>query len=153
MISFRPIQADDFPLLLDWLQRPHVKQWWDDGDDTIARVARNYSSDPETTKRFIATLDGSEIGYLQFIRLDKCHVGTDQFLADHDRLGKGLGTQCLRAFMNLIIAREAPDMISVDPHPNNRRAIRCYEKCGFVRDAERSSATVCFMILDCRTAR
>jgi RimJ/RimL family protein N-acetyltransferase len=36
--------------------------------------------------------------------------------------------------------------VLVDPHPANVRAIRCYEKCGFLRDAERSTPSVCCMI-------
>jgi len=145
MIDFRPLTDADFPLLLEWLGRPHVREWWDDGDDTLAKVAAHYSRDQNDTKRFVAELHGEPIGYFQYSRLSETDVGTDQFLADVRRLSKGLGTTCLRAFLKLIAVREQCLRISVDPHPSNHRAIRCYEKCGFTHDPERSNEFVHFM--------
>jgi len=28
-LTFRPITRADFPLLHEWLARPHVARWWD----------------------------------------------------------------------------------------------------------------------------
>ena len=42
MLRFRPLTPDDFPLMLEWLSKEHVKEWWDDGEDTIEKVADNY---------------------------------------------------------------------------------------------------------------
>ena len=70
-LSFRPMTPDDYPRLLDWLQRPHVKEWWDDGDDTLEKVAAHYS-DPDA-ERFIllyqeagSTDEARPIGYFQY---------------------------------------------------------------------------------------
>ena len=41
-IFFRVIKAEDYPQILVWLQRPHVKRWWDDGDDTLEKVVFKY---------------------------------------------------------------------------------------------------------------
>ncbi len=133
-------------MLLDWLQRPHVKQWWDNGDDTLAKVAAHYSMDPDETRRFIVLADGAAVGYFQYSRLDPAQVGTDQFLADAGTLSQGLGTRCLKDFVALIARNEAFETISVDPHPENRRAIRCYEKSGFRHDPVRSDANTYFMV-------
>lgn len=145
MITFRPLVGADFPTLLSWLQRSHVKEWWDDGDNTLEKVALHYARDPDNAKRFIALLDGQEIGYFQYHRFGDGHIGTDQFLADHRRLSKGLGTCCLVAFIDMIDSNEAPILISVDPHPKNKRAIRCYQKCEFVHEESESSPDVYFM--------
>ena len=149
MIRFRPLSSDDFPLLLEWLQRPHVKDWWDDGDDTLEKVVAHYSAAPETTKRFILVRDGEDAGYFQYHTLAPDHIGTDQFLAHGDQLNQGVGTECLITFIAMIAETQAPAIISVDPDVNNRRAIRCYEKCGFVHQPARSSATVHFMTRAC----
>jgi aminoglycoside 6'-N-acetyltransferase len=143
--DFRSLTHGDFPLLLEWLQRPHVKEWWDDGDDTLAKVTAHYSRDPENTKRFMAELDGQAVGYFQYHRFSVVHVGTDQFLADASLLSKGVGTTFLQAFVDLIGAREQCQWISVDPHPMNKRAIRCYEKCGFVQDPGKSKKSLYYM--------
>ena len=149
-MRFRPLSPDDFAKLLEWLQRPHVKQWWDNGDDTLNRVAEHYSKDPLTTRRFIAVIDSEDIGYFQYYRLEPGHVGIDQFLADGASLSKGIGTRCVLAFVKMISAVEALEKVSVDPHPANGRAIACYGRCGFVHDPSRSSATTHMMIKQCR---
>ncbi len=133
-------------MLQDWLQRPHIREWWDDGDDTLDKVAAHYSRSPEETKRFLAVVDGVDAGYFQYSRLGPTEIGVDQFLADGGALSQGLGARCLTEFVTLIDGREAPDTISLDPHQSNRRAIRCYEKCGFVHDPAQSDADIYFML-------
>ena len=123
-------------MLLDWLQRPHVKEWWDDGDDTLDKVAEHYGED-DGTERFILLLESEsregnlEAGYFQYYRNDKGEIGIDQFLSESDDLNHGIGTKAIIRFIRLVIDREAPSTIIVDPIPNNHRAIRCYEKVGF----------------------
>ncbi len=149
MLRFRSLGPNDFSTLLDWLQRPHVKEWWDDGDDTIEKVVAHYTSDLENTRRYIVVYDGEDAGFFQYHRFDSSHIGVDQFLAKEDQLSRGLGTLCLKAFIDMIVAREAPKFLSVDPEPANKRAIRCYEKCGFQHDPNRSTASVYFMVWNC----
>ncbi len=67
MRSFRPLTDADHPLLRDWLQRPHVKEWWDDGDNTLAKVAQHYSRDPGRTKRFFLQIDGGGFRISAFV--------------------------------------------------------------------------------------
>ena len=148
-VRFRPLSPDDFAQLLEWLQRPHVKQWWDNGDDTLDRVAAHYSRDRQTTKRFIAVIDSEDAGYFQYYRLEPGHVGIDQFLADGNSLSKGIGTRCVLAFVKMISAVETLKKMSVDPHPANSRAIACYGRCGFVHDPSRSSAITHMMTKQC----
>jgi len=134
-LRFRLLGPHDYPLLLEWLQRPHVKEWWDDGDNTLEKVAAHYSSSPETVKRYLlVTTDhsGNErpVGYFQFYIAEK-GVGVDQFLADPDLLGKGLGSAALRRFLEFVKEISGQTHFITDPDPRNTRAIRCYEKVGF----------------------
>ncbi len=145
MIEFKAISESDYPILLEWLQRPHVKEWWNDGHDTLDKVAASYSSDPDTTKRFIVELDSEARGYFQYYQIGSFHFGTDQFLANDHDLSTGIGTILLMAFIEKITDLEAVSYISVDPHPDNLRAVRCYEKCGFVHDVTNSKPNIFFM--------
>ena len=136
MLSFRSLTEDDFPMLHMWLQRPHVKEWWDDGDDTLEKVVSHYGAD-DGTKRFVLLLrhdSGGEsvaAGYFQHYRNDENEIGIDQFLSESDDLNHGIGTKAIIRFIELILGQEAASTIIVDPIPNNHRAIRCYEKVGF----------------------
>jgi aminoglycoside 6'-N-acetyltransferase len=44
-ITFEPLHESHFPLLLKWLEAPHVKKWWDqDVTYTMDLVREKYSS-------------------------------------------------------------------------------------------------------------
>ena len=59
--------------------------------------------------------------------------GIDLFLADPTRLNKELGTRVVRALSELLFSDPAVTKLQADPAPHNHRAIRCYEKAGFVQ--------------------
>jgi len=130
MISFRPVEPADFPLLLAWLARPHVRAWWDDGDDTLEKVVAHYGG--AGAARFLALQGGAAIGYIQYYRADAGEVGVDMFIGEPDLVGRGVGTSMLCAFLGLVAQREHPRTVIVDPDPRNGRAIRCYTKAGFL---------------------
>jgi len=44
-----------------------------------------------------------------------------------------LGTRLVRALVEILFADPAVTQVQTDPAPNNHRAIRCYEKAGFVQ--------------------
>ena len=132
MSTFRKLEEADFELLFNWLQQPHVKEWWDDGDDTIAKVKLHYTKGADTVTRFLLLSDNKEpVGYFQYYVEPYGVIGIDQFLGDVSLINKGLGTKAVMAFSKLIRETKQPTTIIVDPEPENHRAIRCYEKVGF----------------------
>jgi len=134
MFKFRHLTSDDFPLMLEWLSREHVKQWWNDGDDTLEKVARHYG-EKDGTKRFILVeiKEGEEkpIGYFQYYFASDNLIGIDQFIADETYLNRGIGTKTIKMFVGLILRKHEPSAVILDPSPENKRAVRCYEKVGF----------------------
>ena len=136
MISFQPLTAEDFPLLLSWLAKPHVKAWWDDGDDTLEKVAASYEDEPGTERFLISYQESpsesvSPIGYIQSYQEEDGGIGIDLFLGEERFLHRGIGTQVLQSFLQQMIDRHAPPYFIIDPQLENTRAIRCYEKVGF----------------------
>jgi RimJ/RimL family protein N-acetyltransferase len=144
LITFRPLQRDDFPMVREWLGRPHVAEWWGDGDsfdaDYLPVVA---GEDP--TCAYIALESRTPIGFIQRYQAVAAHAdgwwreehdpgvwGIDQFLADGARLAQGLGTRMITQFLAVLFADPTVTRVQTDPSPHNARAIRCYEKCGFV---------------------
>lgn len=161
--NFRPLTEADLPMLCDWLNRPHLQTWWREGEVTIDLVREKYLpriAGDDSARPFVALEGGEPIGYIQVYRADVGSsdwwpddpefgvLGIDQFLADGERLGRGLGTRMVRAFTRRLlddadfVARtfDAPRFlvepvieIRTDPRPDNLRAISCYEKAGFRR--------------------
>jgi len=124
--------------MLIWLSSEHVKQWWNDGDDTLEKVSLHYGNESEDVVRFIlievneeANHEEKSIGYFQYYFTDDETIGIDQFIGEESHIGRGIGEQAIKQFVELIDKRRHPSQIILDPSPQNRRAIRCYEKVGF----------------------
>ena len=144
--TFRPLTREDLPLLHEWLSRPHVAEWWG-APRSLADVEREYGpsiAGAVPDRGYIALLGGVPIGFIQsYVAvgghregwwLDEHDPGVrciDQFLADADQLGRGLGTAMVRAFVRQLFADPEVTRVQTDPAPENVRAIRCYEKAGF----------------------
>jgi RimJ/RimL family protein N-acetyltransferase len=144
-VTFRQLTLSDLPMLREWLQRPHVAQWWG-ALPSMAEMREDVG--PMTLpgardQAFIASVDGRDIGYIQSYTVkdsgggwwtdeqDPGARGIDQFLANADELGRGLGTRMVRAFVERLFSDAAVTRVQTDPDPQNPRAIRCYEKAGF----------------------
>jgi aminoglycoside 6'-N-acetyltransferase-1b len=150
-VTFRRMTRDDLPMLVEWLARPHVAEWW--GSPSSADdIEREYGPIVDGTgphHAYVAMLDGEPLGFIQSYVPAECHDegwwldehdpgvrGIDQFLADGNRLGRGLGTAMVRAFVATLFADPSVTRVQTDPEPGNFRAIRCYEKAGFRRVRE-----------------
>ncbi|QHE85718.1 AacA4 family aminoglycoside N(6')-acetyltransferase [Hydrogenophaga sp. BPS33] len=149
-VVLRLMTAGDLPMLHEWLNRPHIVEWWggDENRPSLEDVQRDYMPEHlarENTTAYIALLDGEPMGYAQsYVAMgsgggwweaetDPGVRGIDQSLADSEQLGKGLGTLLVCALTELLFADPSVTKIQTDPAPENHRAIRCYEKAGFVR--------------------
>jgi aminoglycoside 6'-N-acetyltransferase len=135
ILRFRPLTSEDFPLLLEWLSREHVKEWWDGGEDTLEKVAHNYGEEEEGLERFILVEMRGDmekpIGYFQHYLVADGSIGIDQFIGEEDYINRGVGTKAIHLFVEMIKREHRPPAIILDPSPDNKRAIRCYEKVGF----------------------
>jgi RimJ/RimL family protein N-acetyltransferase len=144
-ISFRPLARTDLRLLHEWLSRPHVAEWWTP-TPSFEKVEEEFGPlirDGSTTRPYLVLFDGVPGGYIQsYVAMgsgdgwwedeqDPGVRGIDQFLADSEQLGRGLGTAMVRAFVEQLFSDPRVTRIQTDPSPENSRAIRCYEKAGF----------------------
>lgn len=148
-VTLRAMTEDDLPMLHDWLNRPHIVEWWggENQRPTLSDVVEHYRPRVLAEERvtpYIAMLGNEPIGYAQsYIALasgegwwqdetDPGVRGIDQSLANPTQLNKGLGTELVRSLVELLFSDPEVTKIQTDPAPTNHRAIRCYEKAGFV---------------------
>ena len=146
-LGFRPMGLADLPLFRDWVARPHWQAWWGAPDDEVGLVAEMIVG-RDSTRPFLIEGDGVALGYIQVWRLgDQLvepwlteapwlrwfppeAVGVDLSIGDPARLGQGLGSRALAAFVARLRGA-GHRTILIDPDRRNARAIRCYEKAGF----------------------
>lgn len=149
-VTLRLFTERDLPMLHDWLNRPHIVEWWGGEDErpTLDEVLEHYLPrvlTQEAVTPYIAVFDEEPIGYAQSYVALECGDGwwedetdpgvrgIDQFLANPAHLNTGIGTRLVRALVELLFSDPAVTKIQTDPSPTNHRAIRCYEKAGFVQ--------------------
>ena len=141
-------------MLHEWLCRPHVVAWWEPAV-TLEEVRTDYLprlagpevlplDAPAGVTQYLACEDGIPFGLAQAYRVvahqaegwwpdetDPCALGIDQFIGDPDRIGRGLGTSMLRAFLAFLFEDPRVTKVQTDPAPTNARAIAAYRKAGF----------------------
>ena len=139
---FRPLDTADLEMVRRWLAAPHVVEWWGDPDEQFELVSSDLE-DP-AMKQFIVSTEGGPFGYLQCYDVGAWPnpgfgpqpAGTraiDQLIGKPDMINQGHGSGFIRRFMDELLRTGTPRIIT-DPNPANSRAIRAYEKAGFLRD-------------------
>jgi aminoglycoside 6'-N-acetyltransferase len=139
--QFRPMTTDELPLVQRWLRAPHVAEWWGEPDEQFGLVSGDL--DEPAMDQFIVSIANRPFGYLQCYRLTDWNTGfgehpdgtrgIDLFIAEHDMLNRGHGSELIRGFADGMLGAGTPRMVT-DPDPQNLRAVRAYEKAGFRKD-------------------
>ncbi len=150
VLSFRPLSSADFPLLQRWLSEPHVDSWWHQALD-LAAVAKTYApriDGTEPTHVYIIDSTSGPIGFIQWYRwadyaehavqlgADSYAAGVDLAIGERELIGRGIGPQIIRAFLEACVWAET-DIVAVivDIDSRNARSLRAFEKAGFSQTA------------------
>ena len=145
-MSYRCALDDDVAQLVAWHADPEVSRYWDgETFDEVEMQARLRRPDVEM---WIVEEDGVPVGHLQSWREpdEPLRGGIDGFVAPAAR-GRGIMPAAARMLARDLLAQGWAD-VTVDPHASNERAIRAWEKAGFVEasrhraDEEHSSEWV-----------
>ena len=146
-ISFEPVTAKHYGLLREWLNRPHMREWWGEPETELGYIV-DMVEGRDTTRPFLIMLGGEPVGYIQYWfighhqneqwlnespwleELPKQAIGVDLSIGDAHNLSSGIGSAALQAFVRMLRAEGFDDII-IDPDPDNHRAVRAYEKAGF----------------------
>ena len=138
---FRPMSAEDLPLIRDWLTRPHVRQWWGDSDEQFGLLSGDMTR--PAMDQYIVSSGEKPFGYLQCYEMTAWNLGfgvqpegargIDQMIGEADMINRGHGSAFIRQFIERLLDGGTPRVVT-DPDPVNARAIRAYEKAGFAKD-------------------
>lgn len=137
--SFREADEDDLPVIASWLKQSHWREWWGEPNEALDEIRAAIGDD--ATEPLIVELAGKPLAYLQSYdpHLEDGHpyqdqpfgtLGLDLSIGPAELLGKGHGSAILRQFIAELFDEGCPRVV-IDPHPDNVRAIKSYEKAGF----------------------
>ena len=146
-IRIRPLREKDFPLMLKWLTDNRVLEFYGGRDKkyTLESIKEHYTKKlKDEIIRVIIEYNDIPIGYGQIFKIyDELYdeydytktkdivYGMDQFIGEPEYWNKGIGTEYLKMIFEFLKKEKNADAVILDPHKNNLRAIRCYEKAGF----------------------
>jgi aminoglycoside 6'-N-acetyltransferase len=141
-IVVRPMGAEHVDRVRELRATPEVVRWWEPGPDGWPERTL------EPVEQRVILVDGETAGYAQFWEErdpDTRYADVDIFLGP-DHQGRGIGPQALGMVVRELIEERGHHRITLYTHPDNERALRCYEKAGFrrvglLRKASRSSVT------------
>lgn len=140
-IRLRPLRDEDSDALFRWINdratvvynAPYRKVARPDHERWFASVTRD-----ATVRIFgieeIAT--GRLIGTCQLLNISTLHRSAELQIriGEPDARDRGLGTQAMRALLEIGWQELRLQRISLTVRADNARAIRAYEKCGFARE-------------------
>ena len=145
-VLIRGFAESDLPLMLKWLTDDRVLEYYEGRDVrfTMETLSAHYLEELPDGFRVIIEYGNVAIGYGQVYQLSgelfeeygypdngKVVYVMDQFIGEPAYWNRGIGSAFLQMMASYLKTLKGADCILLDPHKNNYRAIRAYEKAGF----------------------
>jgi aminoglycoside 6'-N-acetyltransferase len=142
----------DYELMAKWLSTEEVLDYYEgrsnsfDLEKVIKKFAPRVKGEVEVVpcliehsqkpigyiQYYIANPEEYEVGNTINMKNYRSPYGIDLFIGETDNWNKGIGTTALCAMISYLFNSKNADIIFIDPQTWNKRAIRCYEKSGFI---------------------
>jgi RimJ/RimL family protein N-acetyltransferase len=136
-VVLRPIAEADLSDYVHWLDDPEVTEFMEveSGGHTLesARAWLGQFSGPDSASRVWAIeANGRHIGNCSLTAREAGHSAYFGIvIGDKTAWGKGYGTAATRQALHIGFTEMGLHRIFLHTDARNRRAVRCYEKCGF----------------------
>lgn len=148
IFNFNPINKDSRNLVHQWLQEPHVSEWfYGDGlkntlkhldeflaGESLAQYWIGYDSDRPIAFFITSNVNKPTDELTKWCVDNGATITLDMFIGDKSYLGKGLAAPLIKAFLS----SRFPEVkeVLIDPEASNTKAIHVYSKAGFKKIGE-----------------
>lgn len=143
-VCVRKLEDKDKYDLVKWLSNPEVLEFYEGRDNPFGldKVDESFYDAENKDVGCIVEFEGKAIGYIQYYQVDKetkrdygyseeVVYGMDQFIGEPSYWNKGIGQNLVSGMTDYLKKELQAEAVVMDPQAWNKRAIRCYEKCGF----------------------
>ncbi|KPK21919.1 MAG: hypothetical protein AMJ76_01440 [Dehalococcoidia bacterium SM23_28_1] len=141
-VRLRPMEEGDLPHFVTWFNDKEVRRWLPMSETpppTLEAEGEWYQKmrdDPSCVIWCIESEEGRPIGDVGLGLIDKTHKRAELgiFIGDKVFWRRGLGTDAIQRVLRYAFDELALRRVQLYVDEDNLRGIRCYEKCGFVRE-------------------
>ena len=147
MLELRLLEDTDFNLVEKWLNKEHVKRWYEIPrlgitiDNWMSEI-KEYREKYSWITYFIVLLDDYPIGFCLYYRCIDSNeeygslpidgsYGIDYFIGEEAYVGKGLGKQMVTMLTNKVFSILDAQIVTADIDPNNNASKQTLLACGF----------------------
>ncbi len=146
-IKLRLFSDEDTYLMERWLQKEHVKKWYEDPDDWLIEI-KGRQAEFKFIKHFIALHNDAPIGFCQYYKCADANEdwygnipisGTysiDYLIGEEMTLGKGFGKRIIALLIKEIFALADSERIIVQPDDDNKASCNSLLSNGFIFNNE-----------------
>src|SRR3989442_14750487 len=143
-VRLRAVEEGDLPLLVRWMNDPEVRYWLhhsDRPDATVESVRGRFGLTEEGFPKLvwlIEALEGRPIGHLGLLQVEPHHKRAELAISigEKDCWSRGYGTDAIRTVLRHGFEELGLRRGGLHTDADNARGIRCYGKCGVVREGE-----------------
>ena len=146
-IRIRPANLGDKRRVFEWLTNSNLTKemmgppnypdskipTWDEFNNDYADHYFT-GSDPVKGQSFIIVMEECDVGHINHNPIDIKNKITDLdiWLSDKKHTGKGIGTEAIKLMCEYLGEQYGCKQILISPSKRNKKAIRAYEKAGFI---------------------
>ncbi|NLK25886.1 MAG: GNAT family N-acetyltransferase [Euryarchaeota archaeon] len=138
-VRLRALERSDLPAVVRWMNDPGVTEHLLNAPLTgLQEMEAWYEGNIGSNDRLLAILDprGDLVGYCGISRLEwedrRCNLWIT--IGECDAWDKGYGTDTVRTMLRYLFDELNLNRVSLTVAEDNARAIRVYERCGFIRE-------------------
>lgn len=153
-IDIRNMEDDmrDYSVITKWLSTEKLLNYYEGRSNSynLEKVIKKFAprvKGEEAVTPSIIEYKQKPIGFIQYYPIEPngydvgdainmrnyiSPYGIDLFIGETDYWNKGIGTIVVKSLIAYLFENKYTDIIFIDPQTWNKRAIRCYAKCGFL---------------------
>jgi RimJ/RimL family protein N-acetyltransferase len=141
-VRLRAVEERDLPLLVRWMNDPEVRYWLHHSerpDATQESVRGRFGLSGEGSANMVWMIETEEerpVGHVGLLGVDPHSLRAELAISigETDCWSHGYGTDAITAVLRHAFIDMGLRRVDLHTDADNARGIRCYEKCGFVRE-------------------
>lgn len=135
-VILRPVDASDEPLLLEWDNDDELNLLM--GTDVLVDLKDHFSlcDGRSCIRLMIETKAGAVIGNVDLIRIHWRRKEAELVarIGRKDYWNQGYGSDAVSTLLRVAFSKFGLKSVYLRVYRSNKRAVRCYEKCGFRKE-------------------